>query len=635
MKSLLIASSFLIMLSQALAQLPETKPSRTRVLIVGISTFQDSTLQPFRSARRDAEEYAAFLQSLPGGGLARDQIRLLTDQQATLASFFAALDWLLEKNSGPVTRLLYIASTAQIIKPLRKPEDVLILFHDSPAAPLQGNTFALRELRTLLENTASKTAAPFSLILSFKSPYEKGNNFATDWNKNGKHRKSAYLKWRSRSSTDTLTAAPSNSTHRQSISNDFIAGLLGLADRDGNMEVNGKEIFWYLKEQPPGFSEPDEFFYMAVSDRKSNISKVDERILADLQQYGTDALFPPMVQLESAPLEEQVLQHAAVGVRKLYEDFILSIKVKNFLTPPERNAVTFYDSLRLVPELEPITGYLRRRLAAAMLDETQQALNAYIGTSANELARRKKNNEQYSLFAKMLGKSSDLLGEYHFMHNTLEAKRLYFEGLYFRLSFINSKDKDSTLLWKALEKQQMALESEPEAAYIFNELGVVYSNLMDTVEARKQYLSAIEFSPTWSIPFVNLCWLSLKTDNWEAAENYGFQAVVLAPKNPNAYAALGSVCLSKENWEAAEDMFKRGIAHGSDLSEAYYNLACLFALKGDKASAFDWLEKAFAQGFDDTSLLETDPDLAAIRADARFVKFTLRISSDSKAVKKD
>lgn len=53
-------------------------------------------------------------------------------------------------------------------------------------------------------------------------------------------------------------------------------------------------------------------------------------------------------------------------------------------------------------------------------------------------------------------------------------------------------------------------------------------------------------------------------------------------------------------------------------ASAMYNLACAYALKGDRAAAFNWLEKAINAGYDDTHNLQTDSDIASLRAEPRF-----------------
>jgi tetratricopeptide (TPR) repeat protein len=290
----------------------------------------------------------------------------------------------------------------------------------------------------------------------------------------------------------------------------------------------------------------------------------------------------------------------------------MAIKIGNFLPPQERNASTLYDSLLRAPELQPIAGHLRRRLAAAMLDDTQQALNAYLNTSANELARRQKRTEPYKRYALQLAKATELLGKQHMMSNTLEAKRLYFEGLELRIRSL--AEKDSSVLAEAMEKQRAALRLEPEAAYIHNELGVVCINRNDTAEAKKQFLEAITYSPTRSFPYNTLSILALNAGDWQAANYYGIEAIRHAPNNPGGYANLGVVYAEKKDWTQAETLFRRAIRLDTERPVGYYNLACLEAKKGQNKVAIDWLLQAHEKGWNDFETLSKDEDLVSLHA---------------------
>ncbi len=605
--------SLFFFISLFLSSVSSAQSRTAKALVVGISQYQDTSLHAFSAARRDAEEYAAFLQSPSGGSIERDQILLLTDEEATLAGFMAGLEWLMSEKPIPSKRLLYFAGSALYMTPGQKKEDVLMFFNDSPATPFQGNTCSLKGIKKRLEKQGETILnAPVFLAVSFKSPFEKSDSLGFEWKGTGKTKRSSWLKWSQTMPDAGLSSSAFSSKGQKSISSDLVTGLLGLADYDGNRMVSGPEIFRHISTQSSFYYPPGACLYLSVTDKEKNLSKVDERILNELEQRGNNELFPPIVQLESMPAEERLLQKSAPVTRRLYEDFILAIKVKNFLPPRERNAAALYDSLLLVPELLPIAGYLRRRLAAAMLDDTQQALNAYLNTSANELARRQKYTEPYKRYAQQLQKANELLGKQHMMSNTLEAKRLYFEGLELRLRSL--AEKDSSWLSEAMEKQRAALHLEPEAAYIHNELGVVCINKNDTAEAKKQFLEAIEYSPTWSIPYNNLSILALNAGDWQAANYYGIEAIRHAPYNPGGYANLGVVYAEKKDWAQAETLFRRAVRLGAERPVVYYNLACLEAKKAEKGMAIDWLLQAHEKGWDDFDILNNDEDLVSLHA---------------------
>src|SRR5215831_4836544 len=83
------------------AKLPGDQGARWAV-VVGVSAYDN--LPPaaqLRFAHRDAEEFAEFLRGPSGGALPASHIRLLTSDQAALASVRAALHTWLVNSAGP------------------------------------------------------------------------------------------------------------------------------------------------------------------------------------------------------------------------------------------------------------------------------------------------------------------------------------------------------------------------------------------------------------------------------------------------------------------------------------------------------------------------------------------------------
>jgi tetratricopeptide (TPR) repeat protein len=71
--------------------------------------------------------------------------------------------------------------------------------------------------------------------------------------------------------------------------------------------------------------------------------------------------------------------------------------------------------------------------------------------------------------------------------------------------------------------------------------------------------------------------------------------------------------------------YEKAIALKFALPMATYNLATAYALKKDKDKAFATLEKAVQAGFARLADLETDPDLAGLRADPRWAQAVRRM----------
>jgi len=107
--------------------------------------------------------------------------------------------------------------------------------------------------------------------------------------------------------------------------------------------------------------------------------------------------------------------------------------------------------------------------------------------------------------------------------------------------------------------------------------------------------------------------------DWAAAAR-GYEAVVRSqPGDGRAWYRLGLASSSLGRWPRAIEAYRRADASGAiPPAFARYNLACAFARAGQPDSALARLESLVATGFRQVAQLETDEDLASVRADARF-----------------
>ncbi len=117
-------------------------------LVVGISNHQH--LPPaaqLRFAHRDAEDFAAFLSTIPGGALPAGHIRLLTNERATLAAIRAALHTWLVQSAGP-DDVAYVFFAGHGVVGER--EEAYFVAHDSDPQNLHATALSFREVDATL-----------------------------------------------------------------------------------------------------------------------------------------------------------------------------------------------------------------------------------------------------------------------------------------------------------------------------------------------------------------------------------------------------------------------------------------------------------------------------------------------------
>ena len=212
----------------------------------------------------------------------------------------------------------------------------------------------------------------------------------------------------------------------------------------------------------------------------------------------------------------------------------------------------FCDSLLILEEFEPLHNGIRRKLSAALQDEVQQALNAYLNSDSREITRRRQKSKQYSLYSQYLQRAASLLESKHFLFPILNAKALYFEGLQKRI--VGQSSHNINLIQEALTLQLRALTLTKEASFIYNEIAINYSLLKNPEEAKRNFVFAIDYAPSWSIPFSNFAQQFLEEDIPKALR-IARHATRLSPKNSYAYNILGIVYFQSKDFEHAENSF--------------------------------------------------------------------------------
>lgn len=87
----------------------------------------------------------------------------------------------------------------------------------------------------------------------------------------------------------------------------------------------------------------------------------------------------------------------------------------------------------------------------------------------------------------------------------------------------------------------------------------------------------------------------------------------------------------KKDYAKSVALYDEAIAKGARDSETFYNAACSNALLGNKDKAFSLLEQATKSGWRNTTHLQKDADLEALRADPRWQKIVA--ASDAQQAK--
>lgn len=164
----------------------------------------------------------------------------------------------------------------------------------------------------------------------------------------------------------------------------------------------------------------------------------------------------------------------------------------------------------------------------------------------------------------------------------------------------------------AFKKEIRLSPNESYRVMALNELGNIYSNLVQFDKAEPYYLQAMQSDSTNLNPYMNLAFIYSQTNRLELAINMCNKAIQIAPNDGSVYSTLGYILVTK-NPSEAEYIARKGIALQPS-AENYYVLASILALNKKNDEAMEALEQALKFGFANFSWLNKDADIEPLRA---------------------
>ncbi len=537
-------------------------------VIVGISDFEDPNIADLRFADRDAESFAAFLGSKAGGALPADQIRTLTNARATLASIQSALSWQLATAGAGTTAYIYLATHGDI-EATELVSSGYLLAHDTPYNNYNLLALGVEYLDDHLAALADKGVLVILITDACHAGSLAGNAVA------GRRLTAARLMEPQANEIRLLSCQPYELSFegerwgegRGAFSYHLVRGLSGAADSDHDRRIDLYELEQYVQDQVSADTDREQHPEVAGGQK-------DDRPFAGVVEAQADILEEES-RAVAASFEETQLAKASRSAQLDYVRFQRALDGGELLQPAEACALAYYQRLRADPGLLPLRGLLDERLTIVLLDSVQQAIQDYLDADAEELMQRERFDEKYLLFPAYLQQAATILGPLDPRFPSIEAKRLYFEGLAARLRTAFTTQRDS-LLAAAEANLQEAVRLAPEAAYMHNELGIILEDQRKDSLAQLAYERAQRLAPTWALPYMNLSNL-LRTVDPELHYDRiveGYQrAIDLRPDLGAAYMNFGILHQSREAPDTAVLLLRQAVRATPALAEARYYLA--------------------------------------------------------------
>jgi tetratricopeptide (TPR) repeat protein len=518
---LIIAFAFIVSSIAAqqkgINQLPTANrqlPILTYAVVVGISDYQDPGIPDLRFADKDAEAFANYLRSNAGGKLDNDHLKLLINQQATMAQFANALDWLWEVCKEGDQAIIYFSGHGDVEKKsLTQPG--FLLCWDAPARVyMAGGAFALPMLQEVVSTLSVQNKAKVIVITdACRSGTLAGSSVG------GAQATAANLSKQFGNEIKIMSCQPNEYSiegeqwggGRGAFSFHLIDALYGLADNNNDQFVTLQEVGRYLEDHVTNEVAPVSQVPMTIGNRNEKLTTVDELLLASIKSGKTNQALM-LSAVESRGIEEDVLSKVDSSTRKIYSLFKNALKHKIFLPVPTAAgepvsacADSYYEQLIKEPKLERLHSTIKRNYAAALQDDAQQVINLMLKSDIEEnlISNSKQRSLKYATYPKYLERASELLGPQHYMYRSLKARKCYFEGNILSFQHFDGEIiRDTAIVSQVIAKYQEALHWESDLPYVYLNLGMLNGLSLKQLDSAEYYLQkVIQSNPTWILGY--------------------------------------------------------------------------------------------------------------------------------------
>lgn len=558
-------------------------------VVVGISQYAEGDNIPaLKFAHRDAQEFANFLESRSGGSVPTENIRLLLNENATVAAVYNALTWLTETCKKDDLVYFYFAGhgdkESQTIYDLG-----FLLTYNTPRPNYKNNAVRIEDLNDYANTLSVRNNANVVLITDACHSGDMNSSVFHWSNLVGEDlRKVKYKEIRIAScGTDQLSAEDKAwGGGRGAFSWYLVNGLKGLADKDGDGIVTVKDIQIYLDScfarDPVLAANNIKQDPVLSGDKNFKLADVDKTAMTDARVQMAAAPIPMVGAMRALPIQPQDYFFNLFKEIKI-EDKLNFTKLDKL--PKEDIPLFLVDAMydptaseeykhqlnALKAGLKDDPDKIKRfneKLAEIIHTRAETVINAYLKGDEAEMERRRYYNiakNGYDQYPIMFSVAAKLTSPENRLQRILQVDQHYFAGVVARLEIPTVEDPRE-LIETSFAEQQKALDLDDNAANIQNEMGNLYLLKKEFTKAEKFYQRATQIAPDWAIPWANLCGLYAITKKPEDGLNAGRTADSLQAGLHVTSVSLGYVYENAGNNLFAEEYYRKAI----DLNSRHY-----------------------------------------------------------------
>jgi Tfp pilus assembly protein PilF len=561
--------------------------------------------------------------SASGGSVPKKNIKLLTDSMATIGEVDKSIRWLMD-NCKEGDKVFFYFSGHGEMENVTMSKNGYLICYNTPSVAFVNMGLSIDYLNDVINTLSVQTKAKVIVITdACHSGTMNGNKFK------GNFFVGEQLMLKKENEVRMASSKPDELSNenegwgggRGVFSYYLVNGLQGgLADANHDGTVSVGELKSYLENKMA--NDP--------------VLKKEGDVQTPVVSFSKDFQLATVVEAEAKEIKEQVNNDSAVNVMVLNSilaagddanaqpgDFFFSIlkweslealtdSIKLNTLPVNEIALACIKYVGRFPLIEAqeqklaaLAANLKNDpqklerfnldLAGVFLDAGQTVIANYIRGDEAELERRRyynSRNNGYDVYSRMFAVALKLCGNDKYYSIKADVFLHYFAGLALRLKIPLTENPDP-LIEQALIEQKKALALEEYAAYIYNELGVLYQYQKNFAEAESNFIKASQLSPQWAIPQSNLSGLYIAKNEFNKAMAFVEIADSLQKNLQSISINRGFINERKDNLLFAEEDYHHAIELNSrhflpferlgyiNMNTANYSLADSFFYEAD------------------------------------------------------
>ncbi len=473
----------------------------TRAVVIGISDYREPLIPDLRFADRDAGAFADWLRAPDGAALPDSNIIFLANEKATTAKMIVALDWLIEASQPGDRAFIYFSGHGDVER-VTKFGLGYLLSHDSPPAVYGAGAFPLHYLQAILTTLSENDVQVFIITDACRAGKLAGSDAK------GAQATAAQLAQQFANEIKLLSCQPDEFSlegaqwggGRGLFSYHLEDALYGFADANADESVDMYELRRYLEEKVRAEADPESQVPMVLGPPRTAIATPGRAAVAARRAEKSDRP-APFQAIENRGLEALLLADADSNLRRLYDRFLAAVDSGRLLSPPDDCADGYFRQLENHPDMAALRGSMKRRLAAALIEDGQVVVNKVLQTDPQVLDNIWAKRVNYDHLPAYFERATEILGETHYAWRDLKAKEFYFRAMTIR----RENYPDSSADWRTNEKRRhlnAALSIDSTIAIAYQALGYTYET---TQERRVFYMKkAVEMAPNWALGYNQL-----------------------------------------------------------------------------------------------------------------------------------